>query len=291
MSLKDYSTTAGSNTSAAPNGAPEGWALSDINNTVRQIMADIRTLAASDTIASAATCDLGTKDSTFLTVSGTTTITALGTVSAGIYKFVTFSGALTLTHHATSLILLGGANRTTVAGDVGMYLSLGSGNWKECFFSPISTSSSQPLDAQLTTLAGVTAQQATDLAAVSTFMGTVLNAADAATARSTLGCGIQASATNQYIAGGTMPTSDIGKAVIYNSVSPGTLTLPAIPAQGLIVSISNLNSGTCTVARAGSATLYAKGLSAQTSIAFLTGESIQLVSDGSNWVQVSFSKP
>jgi len=33
----------------------------------------------------------------------------------------------------------------------------------------------QPLDAQLTTLAGITAQQATDLAAISTFMGTVLN--------------------------------------------------------------------------------------------------------------------
>lgn len=45
----------------------------------------------------------------------------------------------------------------------------------------------QPLDAQLTTLAGITAQQATDLAAVSTFMGTVLNDADAATARATLG--------------------------------------------------------------------------------------------------------
>jgi len=45
----------------------------------------------------------------------------------------------------------------------------------------------QPLDAQLTTLAGITAQQATDLAALSTFMGTVLNDADAATARTTLG--------------------------------------------------------------------------------------------------------
>lgn len=45
----------------------------------------------------------------------------------------------------------------------------------------------QPLDDQLTTLAGITAQQATDLASLSTFMGTVLNDADAATARATLG--------------------------------------------------------------------------------------------------------
>lgn len=45
----------------------------------------------------------------------------------------------------------------------------------------------QAYDAQLTTLAGITAQQATDLAAVSTFMGTVLNDADASAARTTLG--------------------------------------------------------------------------------------------------------
>lgn len=44
----------------------------------------------------------------------------------------------------------------------------------------------QAYDAQLATLAGITAQQATDLAALSTFMGTVLNDADAATARTTL---------------------------------------------------------------------------------------------------------
>ena len=44
----------------------------------------------------------------------------------------------------------------------------------------------QAYAAALATLAGITSQQATDLAAVSTFMGTVLNDADAATARATL---------------------------------------------------------------------------------------------------------
>lgn len=185
MPLKDWSTTAASNTSAPPNGAPEGMTIANVNNVIRQVMADTRTLAAEDTIASAATCDLGTKDATFLTVSGTTTITGFGTVSAGIYKFVRFSDALTLTHNATSLILLSGANRTTVAGDCGLYKSEGSGNWREYFYSK--QTDYQPLDAELTTLSGITAQQATDLAAVSTFMGTVLNDADAATARATLG--------------------------------------------------------------------------------------------------------
>lgn len=53
--------------------------------------------------------------------------------------------------------------------------------------SPPDLSSRQPIDDQLTTLAGITAQQATDLASVSTFIGTLLNDADAATARTTLG--------------------------------------------------------------------------------------------------------
>ena len=155
MPIKYWSTTAASNTSSPPNGAPEGWALSDINNTMRQVMADVRTLAAADTIASSTTCDLGTKDSTFLTVSGTTTITGFGTVSAGIYKFVMFSGALTLTHNATSLILPGAANITTVAGDTALFLSLGSGNWKCMQYQ--SASGYQPLDATITALAGLDA--------------------------------------------------------------------------------------------------------------------------------------
>lgn len=42
MAIKDWSTTAGSNTSSPPNGAPEGWAPSAVNNTIREIMAQVR---------------------------------------------------------------------------------------------------------------------------------------------------------------------------------------------------------------------------------------------------------
>jgi hypothetical protein len=43
---------------------------------------------------------------------------------------VRFAAALTLTHNATSLILPGAANITTAAGDVGIFTSDGSGNWR-----------------------------------------------------------------------------------------------------------------------------------------------------------------
>lgn len=81
-------------------------------------------------IASATTTDLSTATGNYINITGTTTITGLGTLGAGKLRFVTFTGILTLTHNATSLILPGGANITTAAGDAAIFVSLGSGNWK-----------------------------------------------------------------------------------------------------------------------------------------------------------------
>lgn len=87
-------------------------------------------------VASASTVDLGAVVGRFVDVTGTTTITSFGTVAAGIWRIVTFTGALTLTHNATSLILPGGANITTAAGDSMVAESLGSGNWKIHIYMP-----------------------------------------------------------------------------------------------------------------------------------------------------------
>lgn len=82
------------------------------------------------TIASGTTTDIGAAGSNEVTISGTTTITGLGSIAGGARRWVTFSGALVITHNATSLILPGAANITTVAGDCAEFVSLGSGNWK-----------------------------------------------------------------------------------------------------------------------------------------------------------------
>lgn len=81
-------------------------------------------------VASAATTDIGAILSQNVTITGTTTITSFGTVAAGTVRNVVFSGALTLTHNATSLILPYGGNITTVAGESLRAVSLGSGNWR-----------------------------------------------------------------------------------------------------------------------------------------------------------------
>ena len=99
-------------------------------------------------VASASTVDLGAVASRNVRVTGTTTITAFGTVAAGTEKTVRFAAALTLTHHSTSLILPGGVSIVTVAGDVLRAISLGSGNWVVVHYTPAT-------QAQWRTLLGV----------------------------------------------------------------------------------------------------------------------------------------
>ncbi len=84
---------------------------------------------ASD-IASAATTDIGAATGVFVNITGTTTITALGTAAAGVVRVLCFAATLVLTHNGTSLILPGAQNIITTTGDIVKMRSLGSGNWK-----------------------------------------------------------------------------------------------------------------------------------------------------------------
>jgi hypothetical protein len=84
--------------------------------------------AAEVTVASAGTADIGAANSLMVGITGTTTITSFGTNYNGP-RLVRFAGALTLTHHATNLILPGAANITTAAGDAAIFAPTGSG-WR-----------------------------------------------------------------------------------------------------------------------------------------------------------------
>lgn len=153
--ITDLSVTAGSN---SPAGADTVTTADGPDEYLRAAYAIVRRLQAQGVaVASAATVNLGAiADGHFVHITGTTTITSFGTVGAGISRIVVFDGALTLTHNATSLILRTGANRTTVAGDVAEFISEGSGNWREVFYHANLNSVYQPLDAQLTDVAGLT---------------------------------------------------------------------------------------------------------------------------------------
>lgn len=120
---------------------------------------------AEATVASATTTDLGSGASNYINVTGTTTITGLGstaTTTNPIY-FVKFADALTLTHNATSLILPGGANITTAAGDVLIAKYEGSGNWRIVDYSK-ATGAPVAGGGKLTLLSSVTASSSAGIA-------------------------------------------------------------------------------------------------------------------------------
>ena len=81
--------------------------------------------AAQATVASASTINLDATTSNYVQVTGTTTINTI-TLGNGHESVVEFSGALTLTNSGT-LILPGGANITTSAGDVAIFRGESSG--------------------------------------------------------------------------------------------------------------------------------------------------------------------
>lgn len=105
---------------------PEAQAVNKNGDT----MAGALNFAPLTSVASATTVNIGLAQSNHVTITGTTTITGFGTSASGVMRVVIFAGALVLTHNAASLILPGGANITTAAGDTAVFVSLGGGNWR-----------------------------------------------------------------------------------------------------------------------------------------------------------------
>jgi hypothetical protein len=122
--MSDLSVTAASN---SPAGSEAPTSTDDFHRAIQGILRT--TNAKGSDIASATTTDIGAATAEMVDVTGTTTITGLGTIAAGIVRTVRFTGVLTLTHNATSLILPNSANITTAANRTAIFRSLGSGNW------------------------------------------------------------------------------------------------------------------------------------------------------------------
>ena len=98
-------------------------------NDVANTFTAIQKLGKGADIASATALALGTDGNSF-DVTGTTTITSINTVGIGTHVTLQFDGALTLTHHATDLIIPGGANITTAAGDIAEFTEYATGDWR-----------------------------------------------------------------------------------------------------------------------------------------------------------------
>lgn len=263
-SLIASSTTAASNTDVGGNSIAEGQAPSSLNNAIRQWIAyAVQRFGSSVSVASASTVALGDQEEQYVTISGTTTITSFGTpaVANKFGYWVKFDGALTLTHNATSLILPGGANITTAAGDVAFFQHEGSGNWR-CL--------SYQSAAGVGAVGGTTA---TD--------GYVLTANGSGVAPTW-----QAPATGSYAAKTadyTIISTDRNSVINWTTAGfTATLTAAATLGSGFSVTIINsASSGVVTIDPNSTETL-----DALTTRKLSPGDRVRIVCDGSNWFTV-----
>ena len=233
-SLGAKSITRGTAALAAGDIISGSVALVVYDGTQFQLLSINRSIQVNGTIASATTTNIGAANAEYLAVSGTTTITAFDTVTAGIYRVLKFDGILTLTHNGASLILPGSASITTAAGDVAGFVSLGSGNWR-CEWYQRANGAPIALASEAEALAG------TDTAKVLT----------AATGKAVNTRLQQNSQSADYV----LTIDDAGKQIFHPSAdtTPRTFTIPAngtVPfAVGTAVTFINQNgAGTITIA-------------------------------------------
>ncbi len=119
-----------------------GWLESGVDSFLTQ--KDVNTLenalyeAEGSALAASASVNLSTATGNYLHITGAFNgINSFGTCPAGARFILVFDGVCTLTDSAT-LILPGGSDITTAAGDCAMLVSEGSGNWRMVGFFPIS---------------------------------------------------------------------------------------------------------------------------------------------------------
>jgi len=198
------------------------------------------------TLPSASTVTLGSNSTNVIAISGTTGITSFGNsgnAATPIY-FVRFTGILTLSYNATSLILPTSANITTAAGDTAIIEDLGSNNWKVVNYSRLSgaplvtTGSTIPIGS----ISGyipfsITGSNTTASLTVSAGQASDVNGSAFITSGSSISWSVSnGNAINGYQGGTTLPNSSTihfhacsgtSGTGIFASLSPNAPTLPS----------------------------------------------------------------
>jgi hypothetical protein len=101
----------------------------DVNGVDVVLDDDVRLGVKGADVVSASALTLGA-DGNYFDITGNTTITSIVTVGVGRTVKLHFDGILTLTHHATNLILPSGANITTQVGDEVEFVEYATGQWR-----------------------------------------------------------------------------------------------------------------------------------------------------------------
>lgn len=141
----------------------------------------------------------------------------------------------------------------------------------------------QPIDAQLTTLAGLTAQQATDLAALSGFIGGLLNDPNEAAALATLKAPLNA--VSVHNTAHTVVAADRGKLLDCSNIAGFTVTFTpaATLGAGFVFAVRNSGAGAITLAPEDDPAELIDGAA---TLSLKAGESCLVVCDGAGFKTV-----
>jgi hypothetical protein len=105
--------------------------------------------------------------------------------------------------------------------------------------------------------------------------------------------GIHTSGLIAYSASSNASSADAGKVAYLNAATAQIITLPSTASmlQNDILSYTNINgTGSWTIVGNGTNLIFAFGASGVSSIILSPGDSVQLITDGTNWMQVTGSK-
>lgn len=207
-SIPEYTTTAATNTDIGGVSIAEGFPATNINNSERQLLAQLKTeCALGQVVASASTVDISKIHA--CRISGTTPIVTF-TITDGTTRWLTFAAACQITYDATKMIIQGGASVTMAAGDMAIVEGIGVNQARVWIFR----ANGQPTVAAAG-LRGITGLLPSSIAGTSTTAALTVTAGSAAdsTNAQLLTLGSQAwavsngNAINGYDGGTTLPNS------------------------------------------------------------------------------------
>ena len=209
-------------------------------------------------LASAATCDIGSLNTDFVNITGTTTITSFGTNYRGP-RFLRFAGAVTLTNSST-LICPGNANITTAAGDCVVVMPKAtagvSDGWQIVGYQQASSNPTSPTFTNVTAT-NLTATNNINVPNTFGFKNRLINAQGLINQR-TYVSGTATSGANQYTLDRWRVVTSGQNLTFTTTNNVTTFTAPAGGVEQVIEGL-NLESGTYVLSWTGTATAKVAG--------------------------------
>jgi hypothetical protein len=129
---------------------------------------------------------------------------------------------------------------------------------------------------------------ALDTDSVSTISANIQDAVATTSTNASQAVGFHTSGVVGISSSAILTAADAGQVWHYNSLTAGTLTLPpASIGNNSVYTVSCIASGALTINAVGTDLIFALGINGTNSIVLNQGDSVQLVTDGVSWIQVS----